>query len=244
MHPIMILAEKYPQIRFPIEHGIKDTDEYKNVCLRGNPCDRIPNFTYSEKDILEEIDTEAGTATVITLYDRGDFEHLIQCLAHRCEPTDIPKSMGASTIIGLNNWDKVRAGEENYKDMVIVLSSGIYSNVSEEDIASVTNGRISLTHDEWIEKSITIRKYHELRHFVDRRLRPDDIEPLRDEINADRDGIVAAFGTYDPDIAKLFLGIEGAEYREGGRLQNYLPEGTTIDEYAKQALSLISNQTD
>lgn len=237
----MRLSEMYPQILFPIESGIHDTEEYRNVCLKGFKCDRRPNFTFSDNDVLEEIETEAGIATVLTLYCREDFDHMIQCLFYKCEPTEIPDSMGASTIIGLNNWDKVRAGEENYKDMLIVLSSGNYSNVSTADVSRVTGGRINLTDEEWIEKSITIRKNHELRHFVDRRLRPDDIDALRDEINADRDGLIAAFGYYDKELARLFLGIEDAEYREGGRLANYLPDGVSLSDFIKQASVMIES---
>lgn len=239
MHPIIRLSEMYPQILFPIESGMYNTDEYKNVCLRGFKCDRKPDFIFSNQDTLEIIDTEAGPATILTLRCREDFVHMIQCLSYKCEPTEIPDSMGASTIIGLNNWDKVRAGEDNYKDMIIVLSSGNYSNVSATDVSRATDGKLKLSDDEWIEKSIIIRKYHELRHFVDRRLRPDDIDVLRDEINADRDGLIAAFGYYDTDLARLFLGIEGTEYRQGGRLENYLPDGITMADFINQARTKI-----
>lgn len=241
MHPIIRLSEIYPQILFPIESGIHNTDEYRNVCLRGFKCDRKPDFTFSEKDVLEEIGTEAGTATVLTLHSREDFVKMIQCLYYKCEPVAIPDSMGASTIIGLNNWDKVRAGEKNYKDMIVVLSSGIYSNVSAADVYKATSEKIKLSDEEWIEKSITIRKFHELRHFVDRKLRPDDIDVLRDEIAADRDGLIAAFGYYDKDLAKLFLGIEGEAYREGGRLANYLPDGISLTDFFKQAIAMIDS---
>lgn len=242
MHVLLKLAEKYPQLLLPIQEGMKTTEEYKNVVLRGQKTDRVPDFTYSEKDVLEIIDTEAGQAEVLTLADRTDFEKVIQKLAYRCEPTEIPASMGASTIIGLNNWEKVRAGEENYKDMIIVLSSGIYSNVTAEDICRITDGGISLSYCEWIEKSVIIRKYHELRHFVDRKLRPDDIDALRDEINADHDGILAAFGYYDKNLARLFLGIEGETYRQGGRLENYLKEGEELKQFIDRAERLIEQK--
>ena len=239
MHPIIRLSEMYPQVLFPIESGIHNTEEYRNVCLRGFKCDRKPDFSFSDKDVLEKIETEAGRATVLTLYFREDFVRMIQCLRYKCESVAIPDSMGASTIIGLNNWDKVRAGEKNYKDMIVVLSSGIYSNVSAADVYKATSEKIKLSDEEWIEKSITIRKFHELRHFVDRKLRPDDIDVLRDEIAADRDGLIAAFGYYDKNLAKLFLGIEGDEYREGGRLNNYLPEGVALSDFVKQARIII-----
>lgn len=229
MHVILKLAEKYPQIKLPVVAGMNKTEEYKEVCLRTGESDRMPDFTFSDKDTLEIIETEAGPAEVITLYDRGDFEHMIQCLAYRCEPTEIPASMGAMTLIGLNDWEKVRADAEDYKGTIIILSSGMHSNVSAEDVAKATDGEVVLTDEEWIEKSITIRKYHELRHFVDRKLRPDDVDALRDEINADHDGLVAAFGTYNKKLAKLFLGIEGKVFRPGGRLENYVEDINDIE---------------
>ncbi len=156
MHPIIKLSEMYPQILFPIERGIHNTKEYRNVCLRGFKSDRKPDFSFSDKDVYR-----------------------------------------------------------------------------------ATGGKINLSDEEWIEKSITIRKFHELRHFEDRKLRPDDIDVLRDEILADRDGLISAFGNYDKNLAKLFLGIEGEEYREGGRLANYLPDGVTLSDFIKQDRVLI-----
>ena len=43
-------------------------------------------------------------------------------------------------------------------------------------------------------------------------------------------GIVAAFGTYCPELARLFLGIEGAAYRSGGRLENYCADRSDLSE--------------
>ena len=52
---------------------------------------------------------------------------------------------------------------------------------------------IDLNEDEWIEKSIIIRKYHELTHFVMRKTYPDDIDYIRDELIADCIGLICAF---------------------------------------------------
>ncbi|MBQ6575892.1 MAG: hypothetical protein IJL90_07295, partial [Lachnospiraceae bacterium] len=46
------------------------------------------------------------------------------------------------------------------------------------------------------------------------------IDAIWDELVADAVGITAAFGKYDADLEKLFLGIEGNTYT-GGRLENY-----------------------
>lgn len=60
-----------------------------------------------------------------------------------------------------------------------------------------------------------------------RKLYPDDISFIRDELIADCIGLIAAFGYFDVRLLKLFLGIENDIYREGGRLQNY--EGGSVE---------------
>lgn len=220
-HCLDILARRYPQILLPVQEGMKNTDEYKNVCLRGEKCERPITFSKDPKDSLETVETPAGSVEVLSLRKREDFVHACQCLGNKCEPVEIPDSTGAMAIFGLNNWDKVRAGMDNYKDSFIILSSGNYSNVNNKDVYSITNTEIDLSEEEWIEKSITIRKYHELTHFVMRKTYPDDISFIRDELIADCIGLICAFNYFDTRLLKLFLGIEGETYREGGRLQNY-----------------------
>ena len=226
-HCIDILASRYPQILLPNIEGISKSEEYKNVCLRGEKCDRPITFSKDPKDSLETHKTIAGDVEVLTLRKREDFVHACRCLGNKCEPVEIPDSTGAMALFGLNNWEKVRAGMDNYKDSFIILSSGNYSNVTNNDIYKETNGEIDLSEQEWIEKSISIRKYHELTHFVMRKIYPDDISFIRDELIADCIGLIAAFNTFDIRLLKLFLGIEGNIYREGGRLQNY--EGGNIE---------------
>lgn len=218
-HIIYKLAKRYPQLYLPIEEGISKGEEYKNVCLRGMKSNRELLFSFNDKDSLETFKTSVGDVEIITLYERSDFVHAAICLGNKCEPEDIKDSTGAMTIFGLNNWDKVNAGLKNYKDSLILLSSGNYSNVSLNDINHYCH--LSLSKDEWIEKSIIIRKYHELTHFIMRKKYPDNISVVRDELIADGLGIIAAFGVFNKEMLKLFLGLENQEYRKGGRLENY-----------------------
>ena len=224
-HFIYKLALRYPQILIPISKDARQSEEYKDVVLRGKQSYRTPVFSFDSNDKLESFKTEVGDIEVITMYQRQDFVHMARCLGNRCEPEEIPDSTGAMAIFGLNNWDKVRAGLDNYKDSIILLSSGYYSNVSHNDINSVCN--MALSNNEWIEKSITIRKYHELTHIIMRKKYPDNINAIRDEIIADAIGIYSAFSYLDIKMLKLFLGLENDVYREGGRLQNY--EGGQIE---------------
>ena len=220
-HCLDILAKRYPQILLPVQKGMRETEEYKNVCLRGQQCNRPITFSKDPEDKLETVNTPAGDVEVLSLRKRDDFVHMCQCLGNKCEPVEIPDSTGAMALFGLNNWDKVRAGLDNYKDSFIILSSGNYSNVSNIDIKNITNGEIDLDEQQWTNKSIIIRKYHELTHFVMRKTYPDDISFIRDELIADCIGLICAFGCFDVRLLKLFLGIEGDSYRQGGRLQNY-----------------------
>ena len=234
-HPIKILAARYPQLSLPIVENARQTPEYKDAVLCGEPVDREPAFHFSEDDRLSLESTPAGSIEVLSLANREDFVHAYRALACRCEPAAVPDSVGAVTVSGLINWEKIRRHEEeylsaggsdwdeefqkftsvksNYLDTMILLSSGNYSNVPA--------AKLGLNEQDWKEKSYIIRKYHELTHFVCRTRYPDDIEAIRDEVVADMIGLIKAFGEYDTELAKTFLGIEGETYREGGRLAHY-----------------------
>lgn len=221
MHCLEELAHKYPQLTLPIKEGMKNTEEYRDICLKGVPSPYKLDFTFNNKDSLETINTKVGDIEVLSLRDRNDFIHAVRALGNKCEKVEVPDSTGAIFISGLNNWEKVRANLENYKDSIIILSSGNYSNVSNKAVFNVTSGEINLTKEEWTDKSIIIRKYHELTHFIMRKLHPEDIKPIRDELIADITGLIGAFGYFDERLLKLFLGIESNTYRKGGRLENY-----------------------
>ncbi len=230
-----MLSRRYAQLLMPIAEGESKTEEYKDAVLRGNPPRRELSFLKPEDVLLEQIRTPAGTAEVVVLPDRQDFEHAYRALAYRCEPVEILPSVGAGIIRGLINWEKIRAHrqayeaegnldwneefrrftsrKENYCDTLILLSGGPYSDIPAEDVG--------MTPEAWQASSIEIRKYHELCHFVCQRKWPEDKDALRDEIYADCIGLLAAFGTYDRLLALRFLGLEGETFRPGGRLQHY-----------------------
>lgn len=251
-HPLEVLANRYPQLYLPVKEGMRDTELYKDTVLRGKKPEGRLVFSLSAEDSLSSVSTPAGNVDVLFLRERKDFEHAVLALAYRCEMHPLPASMGATTIKGLINWEKINthleqyeaegnsdinaefarftADKANYTDAIILLSAGEYSAVPAE--------KLGLGREEWIERSITIRKYHELTHFYSGRAYPQNKEAIRDEIIADLMGITAAFGEYDPELAKLFLGIEGSSYRDGGRLQNYSGE-EEISSVMKRALAVI-----
>ena len=228
---------KYPQLTLPVREGMSKSEEYISIVRKGIlPAD--PVFSLPESGVAEQIivDTPVGETEVLYLSDREIFEYFVRVLGYRCEPVPIPASTGAILISGINNWRKIKAHQqeyllaggkdwaeefrqftsvpENFKETVILLSRGNYSALCAQDAG--------MEEEEWLEKSRSIRTYHELSHFVSRKLFLPNKEVLRDEVVADSVGIVAAFGYYDSLLAKKVLGIEGDTYREGGRLENYV----------------------
>ena len=243
MNPVIAeVFKRYPQVGLPVVQGARQTELYKNAVLGGMPvAEPAENFIGDERDAFDIFVTPAGSVEVLSLYRRADFETAIRCLSGYCEPIDIPAAMGAQTIGGLINWKKINdhkaaylasggtdwneemerftAVRENFRDYLIILSAGPYSAVSARE-AGETIGQ-AFTEEEWCRLSIVIRKFHELTHFIARKLFPENEEAIRDEIIADAIGLTAAFGKYDPGLARLFLGLEKDGCRESGRLQIY-----------------------
>lgn len=249
------LTWNYPQLMLDPKPGLKETAEYKDIVLRGKlPGECVCPFAMSKQDSFQEMDTPAGKAEVYFLCHRDSFERAVQSLAYRGECCPLPASMGAVTIWKMNNWRKIYAHKAEYlaagnrdwnaefhrftkntdlyKDTVILLSNGYYSAIPPEEAG--------FAEDEWLRYSRAIRTWHEIAHVVSRRLYPENRETIRDEVVADCIGLVAAFGTYDPRLARLFLGITENGYRPGGRLENYIAEKHTGQEGQQELLERAS----
>ena len=158
------LAETYPQLYLDPDKA--DIEEYKACVRKGErPAEcGLSHFVTDERDCAETVETPAGTAEVITLYNRHDFEVFVRCMmAARKGPLDqIPATMGAATIVAFN-WPKINAHRKafmeeqrdagvlfpdwnaefkrftavkaNYQDLLIVLSRGPYSNVTAAQVS-------------------------------------------------------------------------------------------------------------
>ncbi|MEH1919604.1 DUF7005 family protein [Nostoc sp.] len=240
------LKQRLVQFQFPIKEGISQTEAYLSATRRGVTADGMHEATglvlqQPEKLQLILHQSLAGIIPVLITGNREDFLSLVQALTKRNEPQPIPKSMGACIISGFNNWDRIRqyrqkweaenlaSSEINwakkfqrlipqkqlYQDKLIILSNGAYSNVSASDMG--------LEESQWQQLSLTIRLEHECTHYFTRRLFNSMRNNILDELIADYRGIVAATGCYRADWCLRFLGLESfPDYREGGRLQNYL----------------------
>ncbi len=226
------LAEEYPQLYLNPD---EDTQEaYREVVLRGGEPEKksLVHYAGDANDRDEPADTPAGRARVVTLGNRRDFELIIRGLmAARFGPlAPVPESQGAA-MLTVYNWPRIHAHmaafpeeeqqeefrrftsvKANYIDQLVVLSRGPYSHIGAE--------QMGMDGEEWLAVSDTIRRYHELTHLICRRLYPDRIDKIRDELVADTVGLYAAFGRFDPELVRKFLGITDRRYT-GGRLHIY-----------------------
>jgi len=245
MTTIEILARRFPQIYLRPAEGVSQSPLYRAIVRKGQSYEgELSHFITSPEDTLTMEPTPVGEVMVVFLKHRADFECFYRVMACRCEPVPVPPTMGASYVSGFNDWGKIHAhleeykadgGEDpdgefqrftatpsNYKGTMVILSDGPYS--------ALPASRTPYSEEEWLRVSLRIRKYHELTHFVCRKLYPDKKYPVWDELLADCMGLLFATGEYDLALAQAFLGIENGSYT-GGRLENYLdapPDGKIV----------------
>ena len=166
--------------------------------------------------------------------------------------------MRAAIICGITNWRKIEkyqmqyflsgnwdwVGEfkrfidekSNYLDTLIIVSYGEYSNLNYRNT--------SYSKEDWLNISLQIRIYHEFTHYICRKLYPNLINVLWDEILADCIGLLNGTGHYDASLAKALLGVSSEGFTDGGRLSNYMDEKTDIFAIAVFVANLIDRIAD
>ncbi len=236
------LKSKLVQLSFPVEEGISKTQDYRSATLRGisvSFLDDATGISLNNPELLNLIihQSLAGKVPVLIADNRDDFVTLVRSLSMKNEPGQVPTSMGASMVSGLNNWDRIHElkkrweegstsgcwddefkriipQKELYQDRFIILSNGPYSGVSGKDMG--------FSEEKWKELSLIIRREHECAHYFTRRIFSSMRNNLIDELIADYMGITAAEGKFCADWFLRFLGLESFPiYRESGRLENY-----------------------
>ena len=243
------LAARYPQLYVAPAEGAEEAN--RRAGGRGIRPDSatLDHFLGSERDELRVVDTPAGPVEVLFLEQRPDFETFLQIVSHRSNPTPIAPAIGAMTYRGLPDWGKVRDAHMSYladggtdwraefarrakepgafRSELIIISAGPYSNIPASDTP--------YDEDVWLNVSREIRLHHECAHVVCRRLMPDDVLPVWDEVTADVVGLLCACDTYDAALANRFLGITEDGY-VGGRLIEYLDDEQRehVDEIARE----------
>jgi len=253
------LAKIYPQLY--LNPDIETRERYKDVVLKGMEPEETDLSWYltDPRDKDEYVKTPVGNVRVVSLYVRSDFVYFVRSvMAAKDGPeAEVPESQGASTFQMINwqrihahkqqfiaeelakgnlypdwksEWERFSSVKANYIDPLVLLSCGPYS--------AVNAGQLGLNDEEWLMHSYTIRKYHELTHVICRSLYPDQISPVWDEIAADAVGLFAAFGQYDIDKARLFLGISDDQYTKG-RLENYVSDPGAWIPWVNAAIAIV-----
>lgn len=238
---ISTLKKYIPQLLFPVEKNISTTEAYKNATLRGRVVESSKELQLQnpERIALELYETPLiGKVPVMTVSNKDDFYTICCALANKNEPKELPQSMGALFINGLNNWHRIKTLQKRwqaqhpygnwneefkknilpnphlYKDKLIVLSTSNYSNVSHTAVGK--------SEADWQKASVAIRKEHECVHLFTLQRYGVMANNMHDELIADYAGIIKAFGQYNKDWFLQFIGLENyPSYRKGGRLENY-----------------------
>ena len=235
------LKQYLVQLQFPVEAGISVCLEYQAATRRGVDPTEFKLATGLKLQAPDKLQlwihqTMAGKIPVLVAAERADFISLVQALTKKNEPQPIPESMGSCIVRGYNNWHRLQKYRQQwqanhpfgnwqqefkkiipqkqlYQDCFIILSQGNYSGVSA--------AQLGLEDDQWQHLSLKIRLEHECTHYLTRRFLNSMQNNILDELIADYQGIVAAWDSYRADWGLCFMGLESAEYREGGRLENY-----------------------
>jgi hypothetical protein len=261
------LKRHFIQLRFPIRAGISEEDGYKQATRRGNfeaaDSYAADALTLERPDLLELSihPTIAGHVPLIIVGHRGDFVKLVQAFSERNEPKPVLDSMGACIVKGLNNWSRIHvrrdewkraagaAGtddgwaaefqklipqKELYQDRFIILSRGPYSAIAAREVG--------MEEGEWLDRSLAIRREHELTHYFTHRAFGTIRNNVFDELIADFVGLARAFGHYRSDLALRFLGLEAyPAFRPGGRLEVYRGKPPLSDDAWAVARTLAVN---
>jgi len=250
------LERHFIQLRFPIRAGISEEDGYRQATRRGifeaaDAC-AAEALALERPDLLELSihPTIAGHVPLIIVGHRPDFVKLVQAFSERNEPKVVLDSMGACIVKGLNNWSRIHvrrdewkraagaAGtdegwaaefqklipqKELYQDRFIILSRGPYSAIAARDVG--------MEEGEWLDRSLAIRREHELTHYFTHRAFGSIRNNVFDELIADFVGLACTFGHYRSDFALRFLGLESyPAFRPGGRLEVYRGKPPLSDE--------------
>lgn len=202
-----------------------------------------------------------GSVPVLIVPDDEDFNTLVCALSNKNEPKELPKSMGASFINGINNWDRIHqlkadwlqqnsAGnwslyfKENilpnphlFKDKLTVLSTKEYSGIKSESIG--------VSKNTWKSSSLIIRREHECAHLFTLKHYGVMASNMHDEIIADYAGITKVLGHFNKDWLLNFIGLENyPKYRNGGRLEYYQGKNKLSKEAFEGLKRIIKNATE
>jgi hypothetical protein len=240
-----VLQRRLVQLRFPVQAGMSQTEDYRAATLRGVAPEGLTTATglplrQPESLRLTVWPNPAGRIPVLEVPDREDFVALLQALGYRNEPAQVPASQGAGIVSGLTNWDRVaryrrqwQAADPAHDDSAwpaelrcLAPRKELYQDrlllLSTGPYSGTPAEPLGLTPEDWRQSSVVLRRAHEGLHYFTLRVFGSMRNNLLDEILADYAGIVAVLGHYRADWFLRFMGLENyPHYRAGGRLENY-----------------------
>jgi len=237
-----VLKKIWVPLQFPIRKNISQSSAYRRASLQGKPAQHLAEATGLTLAAPEELELRlyagiAGKIPVLVVPHAGDFERLIQALAYKNEPVDIPPTMGASIIKGLNNWDRIDRMRQQWqaqqpgKDWAayfrqeILPHKNLYQDkfmvLSKKPYSGVAACQLGLSPQQWLDDSLHIRLEHECAHDFTLRYLGGMYANMHDELIADYMGITRVRGYFDAHWFLSFIGLAGKTYREGSRLENY-----------------------
>jgi hypothetical protein len=241
-----VLREHLPQLRFPVQAGISQTEDYKAATRKGVSPDNLSGATglaLGQPDRVELVlhPSPAGRIPVFIIRGREEFAMLLRALARKGEPDPVPDSQGALMVSGYNNWERLRELRRRWEGLSpferetatwneelarITPHRELYQDrfilLSNGPYSAVPAADLGLDEDEWRETSLAIRRDHECAHYFTRRLFGAMRNNALDELIADYAGLVGALGRYRADWFLRFVGLEDpSRYRPGARLEIY-----------------------
>jgi hypothetical protein len=241
-----VLRRHLPQLRFPIQAGISETESYSAATRKGVPPEEIPEATglpleRPERVELQIYQSPAGRIPLLIARGREEFVALVRALGKRNEPAPVPASQGALMISGYNNWARLGELRRRWEGLDpstretstwgeelarITPRRELYQDrfilLSDGPYSAVPAADLGLAEEAWRAMSLVIRRDHECAHYFTRRLFGSMRNNLLDELIADYAGIVAAAGRFRADWFLRFMGLEDfPRYRPGARLEIY-----------------------
>ncbi|MDX1996882.1 MAG: hypothetical protein SF066_04125 [Thermoanaerobaculia bacterium] len=232
------LADRLPQLAFPIAAGISESPGYRAATRRGVAVAEIPEATGLELERPETLElvlhpTAAGHIPLLIARHRPDFIGLLRALSRRNEPVPVPDGQGALMVAGYNNWCRIselkgqwersadpdRAADWNEQFQRLQPHRELYQDrfilLSDGPYSATPAADLGLAEADWRERSLRLRRDHECAHYFTLRVFGSMRNHLHDELMADYAGIKGTFGAYRAEWFLRFLGA--GEFRRPGR---------------------------
>ena len=236
---VLQLEQALPQLLLPHHEGISLSELYRSCVLRGEPANEHTDALLSPSPVWQAphklqlwiAPHPCGHVPVLLTPSWSDFQHLVWALAHRGEPVNVADGVHAQAVSGLIHWGLIACFGRASRASLIILHEAPYGSVAAIHVPG------SLTDQQWLAASTTLRLEHELTHLATKRLLGGMRLNLLDELIADCMGMIAAIGLFDATLFARCLGVHTSD----GRWTTYVPELSMDD--SQQALAMVMQRS-